>query len=67
MVISLPACILIDLQGWKMSTAKQGQRTAPVKLVHPGELKLLLKMLTGNSLLMLTLHAKGGRAQEMKQ
>lgn len=61
MVISLPTCILIELQGWRASTVKQGQPSAPDKLVLPGELKLLLKRLAGNPLLMLTVDAKGGK------
>lgn len=35
MVISLPVSILIDLRGGEHLTVKQGQLSAPDKLVHP--------------------------------
>lgn len=37
------------------------------RLLHSGELKLSLKSLTVSSLLKLTLDAKGGKGEEMKQ
>lgn len=42
---------------------KQGH----LRLLHSGELKLSLKNLTVSSLLKLSLDAKGGKGEEMKQ